>query len=709
MPKMRANYNFITLFIVSMTKLKSLAWLFVAILGLGMLSACDENNKQPEPEPQPQGDPVITLNMNEVFAAKQGERFNVEYFIENQVDGKSITITPKANWIVNTDQSLAGIFSFSVEKNKTVEQRETTIEFSYEGAETVSLVVKQEQGDAPAFTNDNVRVTITDYTMDVYPVDKRAPFIMLSASQDYADSMQDSEGNYGTDLALFEDDMAYYEWLGTMFYGKTLAAMLSEVARYGDQIDVRVGGAQPATDYILYAYHVDLNECTMVGEMSRFEVTTENVRQVEAEFNFDVYVDEASVLVSVSYANDYKGRYYFDMMPVQVVQNALKEGQSVESYFTNWWNTIVNEQISSVSYAEVLANCSNGADSYEFDLLQTTDYYLFSLAVDPNYAYAASTPQVQVVRTEEVSMSDNVIEITVTNIGSQSADLNYKTSNYDPYFAGYVPKEVWESYGSDDANRFIALMTEFEFEKLEGDIKASVLGLTQETEYVAYAFGCAGGVMTTDQIYYTEFTTSYQGAGNVTMEFEYPGYFSIYDICALDSGYNGYLSYADDYCLLPFKLTLDPEKDVESYYWDWFDETNYQHSEEELITSLMYSTAKNMLASVYILPFNAPCVFAGFATDEAGFGPLCRFEVTPVKSGVTAAEEYFEFVSRMYTVPAPTQATMAAPMMTGGVILPQVKEASVANATTEFVSKADRLFPKKEAAVPASDLVKMVR
>lgn len=680
-----------------MKKIKSLSWLFVAILGLGLLSSCKDDNEPQKEEPTPQGDPKITLNMSEVNVTLEGGRFTVEYAVENPVSGQSVQITPKADWINDLDLSLTGIVTFSVAKNRTVEPRESSIEFSYEGAETVALVVKQEQGNEPDFTNDNVRATPINYTMDIYAKDKQRPFIMLSASQDYIDGLVDSEGNYGTDLAIFEDDMMYYEWLGGMFYGKTLSGMLAEVARYGDQLDRVVNNAQPIMDYVLYTYHINIDECTMDGDLYRFGVTTPNVDQVDVEFDFELDIDEAEVFSTVTAKNGYTGRFYFDVLPRVVVEDEKKEGQSVEDYLIEWWNTIVNNNVSGgASYADVLSNCSSQSDNYTFDLLQETEYYLFSMAVDPEYAFAASTPQVQLFETGTVSMSDLEIDIIVSNIGSQGADIKLVTSNYDPYFAGYVKKEIWDTYGSNDQERFASLMSENVFEKLIGDVEVSVLGLSPETDYVVYAFGSAGGVMTTDQIFTEEFTTSFQGAGQATMTFDSPGYFGIAEVCEQDSGWNSYLDSDGLYCIFPFRFILDPA-DTETYYWDVFDNTNYTYSDEELVNSMLYSTPKEFLASVYLVEYNAPITFAGFAADESGYGPLCRYDVTPTQDGIGDVDDFFAFLQTMYEAPVPQQARLSERPLDGAAIVveQQVQEPEVAE-VKEFKSRAAVLFQGAE-------------
>lgn len=684
-----------------MSNFKKLGWMLAAILGLGLFVACEED----KPEiVDPKDPPVITLDLSEVSATKAGGRFTVEYHIQNPVEGQKAQVTANAEWITGMDLSLSGIMIFNVEKNRVTEPRETTIDVAYEGAETVSLTVKQEAGDPPAFTNGNVKSSVNTYTMDLYPLNKELPFIRMSASQDYIDELG------GTDEDIVADDFEYFEWLGSYFYGQTLSSMLADVAKYGDQLDMTATGCQPITDYVLYAYHIDIEACEATTEVYRFPVRTANVNQVEAEFEFEVAINEATANVQANVTNGYSGRFYFDAMPKVVVDRELEEGQTVGDYLINWWNTIVsNEYSGGASTADVLANCSQISDTYAFELLQLTEYYLFAFAVDPTYAFAASTPVVTTFTTEEVSMSDNIITPYVKQIGSQGAVMGFETTNYDPYFAGYITKEKWDAMPDSEQGRFESLMTDNTYESLNGDIEVSVINLTPETEYVIYAFGSAGGIMTTP-MYTLEFATTAQGAGGGTMTLETPGYFDIYDICAIDDGYNGYLSYADSYCLFPFKIILDPA-DSELFYWDIWNFTNATYSDEQLINGLINSSRQDITASVYILPYNAPMCFAGLVVDEAGYGPLCRYDFTTTRDGVGDAEDYFEFLSTMYSAPRMQQAK-APVVLEQSFVIPAsaCKEtAPVVEYATEFKTKAEQLFPAREPQVDLENPMKIKR
>ncbi len=684
-----------------MSNFKKMGWMLAAILGLGLFVACEEDKPV---IPDPQDPPVITLDMAEVNATKEGGRFTVEYHIENPVQGQEAVVTPNAEWITGLDVSLSGIMIFYVDKNRTTEPRETTIDVAYEGAETVSLAVKQEHGDGPDFTNGNVSVTVSSYTMDLYPRDKERPFIRMSASQDYIDELG------GTDEDIVADDFGYFEWLGSYFYGQTLSSMLADVARYGDQFEVTARNGQPITDYVLYAYYIDIEACEATGEVYRFPVTTSNVNQVEAEFEYNVSINEATATVQVGITNGYSGRYYFDVMPKVAVDGDLKEGQSVEDYMINWWNTIVSQEYSSgKSTADVLANCSQGGDAFDFALLQQTEYYLFSFAVDPTYAFAASTPQITTFTTEAVSPSDLIVTPYVMNVGSQGAVIGFETSNYDPYFAGYITKEKWDAMPDSDQGRFESLMTDNVFEILNGDVEANVVGLTPETDYVVYAFGSAGGIMTTE-MFTLEFSTTAQGAGKGVMTFHSPGYFNIAEICEINDGYSGYLSYATTHALIPFKLTLDPVTS-DRYYWDWWDFSNAELSDEQLINSLIHSSQQDMTAGTYIMPLNTKTCFAGLIADESGYGPLCRVDFYMTLDGTSDPELYFEFLETMWQVPTPTRAKSPVVLEHTNVIPASacLEAAPAVQYATEFKTKAEQLYPAREPQVDLENPMKIKR
>ena len=122
-------------------KLKNL---FYMLLALPLVfAACEEPNEGTD-QPQP-GDevksPVLTLTSSaEINFAAEGGQGEIEYTLENAVEGTELTATCEAEWV--TDVTVAESVTFTVEANEETAERETKVVVAY-GELSVEVAVKQ--------------------------------------------------------------------------------------------------------------------------------------------------------------------------------------------------------------------------------------------------------------------------------------------------------------------------------------------------------------------------------------------------------------------------------------------------------------------------------------------------------------------------------------------------------------------------------------
>ena len=549
-----------------MLKIKTFALSLVAVMGLAFFTSCEK----PEGGKVDNNAPKINLEQTELNVGYEGGTYRINFTITNPVEGQSTMATPSENWISDVFvDDVNGVITFDVATNSSKDSRSAVLEVNYQGVEKPVQVTITQSGDTtPEFEMVNVETTFREVTFDLLPLHKNRTYVMNVNSKNYIidEGLEDDE-------ALFQDDMAYFEYLG-YWHGQSAVEIMAERAKEGDVIEQVITSCAPGTDYVLYAYYVDLTDGTRTSDITRFTVTTRAVELTNVEFEIDYTVNEAFVDVEIA-PQDYSGSYYFDMLPADAADAYVATyGVTLEKYFEIWWNSNVTNDINNGFFAEeIISNyCSAGSDSHVFDLLQTTRYYLVSFAVE-GHAYCASTPKFLEITTSTVSPSDLVVTPYVNNIRSIKAEIGYTASNDDPYVSGLISAEEFETLGSSEQAKIASLLRLMDpITTSTGSYKGEVKGLTPETEYVVFAFGFRGGVATT-QMYTTTFTTlsDEPGAADLTMT-NTIGYFDLYDIAEVYPTYAGTAqTYGDVYAFYPVEFTINPlgsKPYYVTYTWD---------------------------------------------------------------------------------------------------------------------------------------------
>ena len=94
--------------------------------------ACQEKEPQKEETPAPE----IQIQKTEVTLASDGASVNVAYLIENEVEGRKISVANDAEWLT-VDTGKARVITLSALINETGAQRHADVTVSYEGATSI--------------------------------------------------------------------------------------------------------------------------------------------------------------------------------------------------------------------------------------------------------------------------------------------------------------------------------------------------------------------------------------------------------------------------------------------------------------------------------------------------------------------------------------------------------------------------------------------
>lgn len=626
-----------------MLKLKKLSWTLLAVLGLGLVVSCEEDKPTPEPTPEA---PVITLNMSEIDAPKEGGTYAVEFSVANPVEGVNATIAaPQVEWITGIDTSIDGIVKFDVVANTVVETREATFTVSYEGAADASFVVRQAAGDPEAFVFSNLQVDIDAYSVDVAPADKETSYIFFSSSKAYIE-----EGGFQEDEALFQDDMQYFVQLAEA-YGYALTDILEMYALVGDQT-LSSSGLYPKADYVAYVYHINLETQERLSDIARCDIRTAELELQQINFGIEYDIQGPIVTFTVT-PEDYDGYYYWDGIPVEAFEAQYPDMEVADFAVSNWLSLVNLFLAYGYSIDDMLAMCAQGVHTETLmNMDADTEYAFFVMAVDSETAYPVSEPVIESLTTGSVEPSDLVVEFEIGEVGSTTAVINFIASNdTDPYVATVIDQKTFNELGTTDEERMDYLVTNYYVSTFMGSLfDQNLSGLTPETDYYAIAFGFIGGVVNTD-LYKAEFTTAEAVWSECVMSVDLDNYYDATAVAALDANFVSYEGMAF------VAVTVSIEGEFAKFYYGVYEDDGETYSDTEWIGYLTQNYPMSYLKTPYVLDYDMPYIFVGVALDYAGnYGPVCTQTFTLTTDGVSDPQE---FLNWYYGYSAPSRQMMS--------------------------------------------------
>lgn len=626
----------------------------------------------PETEPTPNKDSVVVLATTSVKVNHNGGEHVIDYEIHNPHIDTELVVTPAESWVNNIDLGTDGRISFYVEPNEDANDRSCIVTVEYSFAETVAFTVKQDAIVNAGFTIEIVDVGLFDYTVSVYPEDKKAPYIVMSIHPETI-----LEKGFTSLEDLYRDDMDYFDFLGS-FHGMTGVEVMQARVKSGDQYDVHIGNATPGVPYLFYCYYVDYASGALLSDIASMTITTATPELSDVEFNFDYELHKGCMLCADVTPVDYTGDYFFDVLPKVLVDkyvyrftdmygNRLMEDEG--DYFQYWWSASVVEMMQDKSVDQILSEhtCIGWNDNeqtdprshYDFELLANTDYYLFAYTMDGN-ALCSSEPKFVQFKTGEPVMSQNVIEVAVDKITARTANFKFTPSNDDYYVAGWEKAADWNTFGKNDAERMEYLLHNRDYELLKGAKSINILNLESDTEYVLYAFGSRGGIATT-QLYSTRFKTKSSDAGNVDISFKDLGYYDAGDFAKIE-GYE-YLANNSGCAIVPLEVVFSNENHGlwVRVIFDWTNRKHEVYTDKQLMDYYVWRINEyggmGATHTYSILEFGHSYELSAVVLDTEGqFSVIYRQWIEPTYDGCGNAADYVAWWDAyMATQPASQQ------------------------------------------------------
>lgn len=644
------------------------------LFGFALLASCGkdpntDSGNDPQ-RPPVDKDSAIVLKQKTVTAAVSGGSYLLEYEITNPHQGEKISATAAEDWVSDFNTGITGALGFKVAANTGDTARETLVTVSYHYAEDVTFTVKQNARTNAGFTVEQVigNGEYFSFTVNVSPDDKSVPYIVMSASPSYID-----EFNLTTSEALYQDDFEYFKYLGT-WHGMSAVEIMQDRAKMGNQT-VTVGSAVPGETYVFYCYYFDYESGALLSEVERFNITVEHpkVESIsESYFTFSHDIQGPRVFTDVKSTTAVD--YYYDVMSKAELDAAVSKGFTKESYIQQWWANIVANLChkDGLSTAAIVAqNTCQGQrkndvtgemedrSKWAYDLLANTTYYIFAFNMDAN-ALCVTTPQFVEFTTGNVESSDNVITLTHSDVTSYRATVTvsatYEESeeNYrHAYVIDIATKDEWNKFGKDDESRMNYIKNNIPLEYMWGDKTIGFTGLEGDTEYVVYAFGLYGGVVTT-QLSTTTFKTKSSAPGEVDIDVTDHGYYDAADL-AMETGLEFFGSDSFEDCVIvPIEITFS-EKNHGDYFLEIYDWTrpdgakrsdiydDWQYTSGllwQIETKGSYSTTKTYTWMKY----NCYYTIVALVVDVNGqYSKLFKRDYNPTYDGVGEVADFTEW------------------------------------------------------------------
>ena len=569
--------------------------------------------------------PEIQIQKTEVTLASDGASVNIAYLIENEVEGRKISVANDAEWLT-VDAGKTRVITLSALINETGAQRHADVTVSYEGAEDVVISVTQDFFVSP-LTISISKVTATGVTFSVTTSDESLtwlPMVTYKEGFEYYESADE----------LFQYDLEYFAYLADI-RDMTLAEFLETMVASGSMIDVPFDGLQPSTDYVLYAYGVTTDgrrTTDIVHEAFR----TEDPYEGDIVFSFEASEDDyiLSYIITPSHTGV---PYFYGIAPKTRIDawKSMYNGDLRAAIQAEEIDAEVNElmDLGMISGPEdyfAIYSESNVMDWGYYELTASTSYVIYAVKWDEQCRLSGPVSTYEHT-SQAIDASANQITLEVANVTQSSADAVTTVTTEDPYVV--MPVRTSEIEGFTDQELFAYLVEKYDYIISEytytGSQTRNYSRMRPDTDYTFLAFGYKAGVMTTSEMDKVNFRTLPAGdPADCTFEFScepdvdcafidvtpsdkgqfyhwlvYPSYYTAEDAKNYIRMLIEY-SYEDDFATFAsWELSLG---DDSATAWDLYPETEYKvgavimdYDTGEFLSDVHFSKPFTTLAKTY--------------------------------------------------------------------------------------------------------------
>ena len=546
-----------------MKKILSIVATMALVLGIG----CQEKQNEVVETKS-----TFSLEQTEVEATAEGMEVEINYTITNPQSGAVVLTECKESWIKDLSTATYGMIKFTVAPNFKKEVRQTKIKVQYTAVEgSFEIVVKQEASLAETFAYDILSKESTALSIEVTPADTNTAYICRTYTKAHMEAfgLIYDEGIINYDLDAIEDEADAAR--------QTLLNYLQNISYKGQAI-VDFTDLVPDTEYVVYCYHVNLNN----GQATDWEVYTETIRTAKTQnideditMSFEVKGANVKQTVTTKHEDTY---YYTECWSLNDFKAYFGSEATPEQIFPRRWNEQVTIKMGMGYQPHTIIEelCHQGTQTINYESLRAnTSYVFYVFAVDPETAFTATDIVTETVSTLNVNESGMTITISVKNIYATTADIYWTASDENGKFARSVfTKADFNALGATDDEKLATILANYDFYQAVGYTDMNLTGLTPNTEYVAFAYGLEGSTPNT-RIFTTEFKTKSNTPGQSNITMSWGDHYNMADVATVDAEHWGEYEGRDDRALLPIKISGVKESDkvyfmVTTWPLDWY-------------------------------------------------------------------------------------------------------------------------------------------
>lgn len=594
-------------------KLKQLALPLVLVI-MAFLSSC-------KPENSETAEPSLQIPNQQIEIPAIGGTFTIEYTLTNPTSGATLEAISSEEWLLINSIS-DGIIRYDVAENVS-EQRNCTINVSYPGVETISISVtqlaKNEEPTDASFEISFSEVSEVSFNFSVIPSDKEMYYIYFLENAAYL-----ADNGFESDEDIIAADLAYFQ-SESETYGMTLEEnVMNYYATSGDIIDNNFAGAIPGNEYVVYAYGFEFvdGEMIILTSLSKEFVTTLVVEPEDAFIELDVQLDGSDATITYN-PGDFDGHYFvFNEEISYIFERDDVTDEELSDFMFELWYEYMSLYLSfgfslDMLYGEMALQ---GAQTVEYSLFANAEYFVGALPLDEN-GVAFANPTVVRFETATVEASDNVLDITVSNVKSRTAYMKVVPSNDDPYVFACFSEGYVEGMTDQE---IVDMLNEYYAAALMptvGEVELDITGLIPETDYMVIAFGYEGGIATTE-LFKEYFTTQADEVADIEVTANIYGVYDMDELLALDSSLAG--SYPDYDARVITTYETNPE--VPYLYCALYSAASLEGVDDEAILEQLLTRGKReVFDMINYCTYNKEYIIVMAAEDAEGrISPLYK-------------------------------------------------------------------------------------
>ena len=559
---------------------------------------------------------TFTVEPNRVEAMAIGGYFEVKYTLA-EVNGLNPVALTEAEWIVDIDNTTAGIISFRVLPNESMSPRETVITLRHiSTTESPQFVVKQAGAEESYLTLDITKLDYSECEVTITPQSDDILYVVTMAEKSYLTGMSitNAEELVATDLIQYNSYLTGEDNLEEFLTKSGLATQGKQQRVWQD--------LSPAREYVVYAYGIylrgDSYECVTPITYKLIEKRLPE-RTVE-EFDIEITAEGPEVTFTVT-PKTWEGYYVVQLIEdseAGYIEQGLAFPEEAEEGVAEALFYIADHlyYYEELSAEEIMQQLGYRGETTFSKTLNANHRYMaltYALASDNgNVPMVVSKPIVTYFSTGSVERSDMTFTASFENIRPRSVDVTITPSSDEPYTAVLIYAKNLPA--GDKQEQLEWVMEKYAPLELSGTYSEHISQLPPATEFILAVYGYYAGAPTTDLFLY-RFTTLEDGEGtNLITEVNCTA-FDLNEVAELEPYYASFLGYADYFISIEV-TTANP---APALHFDIFrSDVLEEYSEAEIRESLLdyaYTSSPDWALCTYGNEY----VICALAEDERGY------------------------------------------------------------------------------------------